>query len=226
MSHLILMRHGQSIWNERNLFTGWVDVPLSQKGIDEALKASDLLKNTPIDIVFTSTLIRAEMTAYLALLNHQSGKVPIVQHTENGNHDKWHRIHSLEGLQDAIPVFRNSALNERMYGSLQGKNKDEARKSFGTEKVEEWRRSFRTAPPEGESLAETSMRTLPYFYSEIVPRLDEGLNVLVAAHGNSLRAIMMAIENISEEEIPRLEIPTGVPIFYTYEETLFVKGNY
>lgn len=192
MSSLILIRHGQSLWNAANRFTGWTDIDLSPKGEEEAVEAGMRLAGTLIDRVHTSDLIRAQRTAEIILkLNEASGDVP---------------------------TRYDERLNERHYGSLQGLNKVETAEKHGAKQVRIWRRSFDVAPPGGESLEMTAARTIPYFLEEIVPDLERGLNVLVSAHGNSLRSIVMHIEAITPEEIVSLEIPTGVPLFYTYAE--------
>ena len=221
-SKLILMRHGQSEWNKLNLFTGWVDVPLSQEGIDEAIKGGEEIKNIPIDIIFTSTLVRAHMTLFLAMLNHQSKKTPVFQH-QDGKMKSWSKINSEKSQKETIPVFYSWHLNERMYGDLQGLNKDETRKKFGADQVKIWRRSFDVAPPNGESLKLTSERTLHYFKGEILPYLEKGKNVFISAHGNSLRSIVMFLDNLTGEEVVSLEIPTGKPIIYEYDDKKFYK---
>lgn len=217
MGSLILLRHGMSAWNKANLFTGWVDVPLCQEGIVEAYKAGEQIKDFPIDVVFCSTLVRSIMTAMIALTNHSSGKVPVIQH-EDGRMHAWGNIFSEKAKDATIPVYLSEALNERMYGALQGMNKQEMREKFGDEQVHVWRRSYHTQPPEGESLEDTCARAIPYFCSDILPRLQKGENVFVAAHGNSLRAIVKVIENISNEDISKFEIATGVPRMYEMKQ--------
>lgn len=224
MATLILMRHGQSLWNKLNLFTGWVDVPLSTKGIEESLAGGMKIQHIPIDIVFTSTLIRAQMTAMLALSVHSSKKVPIILHTGEGKLDEWAHIYSEQTLTNTISVIRAWQLNERMYGELQGLNKQELSDRFGADQVQIWRRSFDTPPPEGESLKMTAERTLPYFKEKIIPCLQKGENVFVSAHGNSLRSIIMEIENLNKEEIVHLELSTGLPLIYHYQQGLFKKS--
>ena len=189
MSTLVLLRHGQSQWNLENRFTGWVDVPLTENGQAEARRAGKLLKGLRIrfDLAYTSVLSRAIET------------LSIVQ-SELGQRD--------------LPVIKDAALNERHYGDLQGLNKDETRKKFGEEQVKRWRRSYDVAPPNGESLKDTAARTLPYFESRILPDLKAGKNVLVAAHGNSLRSIVMFLDKLTQEQVLALEIATGVPILY------------
>ena len=220
MAKLVLLRHGQSVWNAKNLFTGWVDVPLSPKGIDEALSAGKKICDIPFDAIFVSSLSRAQLTAMIAMSVHDEGKVPCVVHPEGSKLEKWGKSF---GNQETVPTYVAWELNERMYGELQGINKDDARAQFGKEQVKIWRRSFATPPPGGESLKDTAARTLPYFDEKIVPCLEKGQNVLVSAHGNSLRAIIMQLDGLSEEEILEFEIPTGEPIFYTFKDGKFLK---
>ena len=223
MPRLILMRHGQSTWNQLNLFTGWVDVPLSSLGIEESLCGGNLIKDIPIDIIFTSTLVRAQMTAFLALSVHNSLKTPVVLHEKEGLLEEWGKVYSQEALANLIPVYRASELNERMYGELQGLNKAETAKKYGSEQVQIWRRSYDIAPPNGESLEMTAARSIPYFEEKIVPYLQDGKNVFICAHGNSLRSIMMDLDGLSKEEVVRLELATGKPILYEYSEGQFKK---
>lgn len=191
MTILVLIRHGQSVWNATNRFTGWTDVELSEKGEGEAATAGEQLADVPFDVVHTSALIRAQKTAEIVMSkNRVSGEIPTKQ---------------------------DERLNERHYGDLQGLNKAETAEIHGAEQVHIWRRSFDVPPPGGESLEMTAERTIPYFVEEIIPDLDSGMNVLVAAHGNSLRSIVMHIEEISPEEITKLEIPTGVPMYYEFD---------
>lgn len=213
---LILLRHGQSVWNKKNLFTGWVDIPMSEEGIQECIRAGKVIENLDIDVIFTSSLIRAQMTVPLALLHHKSGKIPVFLHPGEGKLDEWAHVYSDEAKKQLIPVYQSWHLNERMYGELQGLNKAETAKQYGEEQVHIWRRSFDVRPPEGESLKMTAERTLPYFRKEIVPFLEKGQTVLISAHGNSLRSIAMDIENLSEQEVVALELATGNPRIYTY----------
>tara|TARA_B100000676_G_scaffold287424_1_gene317940 strand:- start:1037 stop:1639 length:603 start_codon:yes stop_codon:yes gene_type:complete len=191
MGRLILIRHGQSVWNAENRFTGWTDVDLSEKGVREAERAGELLSEIRFDVVHTSGLIRAKRTAEI--------------------------IMSRNSVSGNIPVMEDDRLNERHYGDLQGLNKAETAEKHGAEQVHIWRRSFDIPPPGGESLKMNAERTIPYFEEEIVPDLEEGKNVLVSAHGNSLRSIVMHIESISPSEIVSLEIATGAPMFYDYK---------
>ena len=190
MPKLVLIRHGQSVWNAENRFTGWTDVDLSDRGVLEAEAAGDSLAEIRFDVVHTSGLRRAQRTAEIII---------------------GRNTHSSD-----VPVFRDERLNERHYGDLQGLNKAETAEIHGADQVHIWRRSFDVPPPGGESLKMNAERTIPYFEEEILPDLDEGKNVLVSAHGNSLRSIVMHIESISPEDIVSLEIATGTPRFYDY----------
>jgi 2,3-bisphosphoglycerate-dependent phosphoglycerate mutase len=186
---LVLVRHGQSEWNLKNLFTGWKDVDLTDVGVNEAKEAGRKLKaqGLTFDVAFTSALKRAQRT--LGLILDEMG-------TPN------------------IPIMHDQALNERDYGDLVGMNKDDARKKWGEEQVLKWRRSYDIQPPGGESLKDTVARTLPYFIQEILPRVLRGERTIVAAHGNSLRALVMVLERLSPEGILKRELATGVPIVY------------
>jgi 2,3-bisphosphoglycerate-dependent phosphoglycerate mutase len=196
MSKLILLRHGQSAWNLENRFTGWIDIDLTPQGMTEAREAGQKIKvaNIHIDEAFTSVLKRAIDTLTLCL--HSCG-------------------------QENVPVSYDQALNERHYGDLQGLNKDETAEKFGADQVKIWRRSYSVRPPGGESLEDTAARTLPYFKQHIVPALQAGKNVIVSAHGNSLRAIIMFLDQLTEEQVIELNVPNGVPIVYDFDS----KGN-
>lgn len=217
MAQLVLIRHGESMWNKKNVFTGWVDVPLSTNGINEALKAGDQLAGITFDAVYTSVQIRAIQTAMIALACNKSDKTPVIIHLE-GKMAEWTGIYSEEMKTNIVPVYRDWHLNERYYGQLQGKNKAETAQLYGKEQVRLWRRSYDIAPPEGECLKDTAERTIPFFKDMILKDLQEGKNVLVSAHGNSLRSIVMYIENLSREEVLDLEIPTGSPILFDFSD--------
>ena len=223
MPKLILMRHGQSEWNLGNRFTGWVDIPLSEKGVFEAIDGGKKIKDIPIDIVYVSTLIRSQMTACLAMLHHFSKKVLAIQHPDNEKLNSWGKIHDENAKENTIPAYISWELNERMYGNLQGLNKDETREKYGKEQVHIWRRSFDVAPPDGESLEMNAKRTIPYFKKEIMFHLENGNNVFISAHGNSLRSIVMYLDKLSPDEVVKLEIPTGAPIIYKYEDEKWNK---
>ena len=224
MAKLILIRHGQSLWNKKNVFTGWVDVPLSQEGILEATKAGEKLADIEFDLVYTSVQIRAIETAMIALAGNKSEKTPVVIHTD-GKMGDWTTIYSEEMNRNLIPVYRDWHLNERYYGELQGKNKAETAAVYGDEQVHIWRRSYDVAPPQGECLKDTAERTIPFFKENILPQLAAGKNVLVSAHGNSLRSIVMFIENLNRDQVLKLEIPTGVPVAYELKEGKLVKSS-
>jgi len=230
MSLLILMRHGQSMWNAAKLFTGWVDVPLTNVGIEEAITGGKQIAHLDLDEVHVSTLIRAQMTAMIALAQHKGGKTPVFQYPEpkaglssvsenEARMIEWAQIKGESGAVDVLPVHVSWQLNERMYGDLQGLNKDATRQAYGEEQVHIWRRSFDVPPPSGESLKLTAERTIPYLDSTLIPSLQSGKNVFVAAHGNSLRSIIMHIEGLSEEEVLSLEVPTGQPMVYQWAES-------
>ena len=220
MALLILLRHGQSMWNERNLFTGWVNIPLSQNGINEAIQAGIELADTPIDIAYTSTLMRAQQTAMIALAQHHSKKVPIIL-PQSEIDKKQQQIHAQNITDESIPTYVDWRLNERQYGELQGFNKAETAKKYGADQVKLWRRSYDIAPPAGESLAMTKERTLPCLNTEIKPLLDANKNILVSAHGNSLRSIIMSIEGLTEAESLNFELQTGIPRIYEYNSGEF-----
>lgn len=190
MARLVLLRHGESQWNLENRFTGWVDVPLSPKGIEEAKQAGEKLRGFTFDRAFTSVLSRANETLRIVL----------------------------ETIgQTQIPIEKDKALNERMYGDLQGLNKAETAKKYGEAQVKIWRRSYDVKPPGGESLKDTAERALPYYEKMIKPYLLQGQTIIVAAHGNSLRALVMELDRLSKEEVLELNIPTGVPLLYEFD---------
>jgi len=186
MATLVLVRHGQSLWNLENRFTGWVDVPLTELGRQEARRAGELVADVSFDVAYTSTLSRAQETLDAIL----AGRAP------------------------RPPVIRDSALNERHYGDLQGLNKADTAKRYGEAQVKIWRRSYDVAPPNGESLEMTAKRTLPFFERAIGGDLRQGKRVLVVAHGNSIRSIVMKLDGLSEEQVVALELETGVPWVY------------
>lgn len=195
MAQLVIFRHGQSIWNLENKFTGWVDVELSPKGIEEAKNAGVKLKGYAFDYAYASDLKRAQNTLTMAL--ESAGHSPV------------------------SPVY-NKALNERMYGDLQGLDKTETAEKYGEEQVKIWRRSFDMPPPNGESLKDTADRVIPYFETEIIPKLKAGKNVVIAAHGNSLRALIMYLEKMTPEQILEFEIGTAQPRLYDLDNNMNV----
>lgn len=225
-SKLILLRHGQSEWNKRDLFTGWVDIPLSEEGIKEAIDAGRKIADIPIDVIYTSTLMRAQMTAMIVMAYHGEGKVPVILHPGEGKLESWAKIHNPKAASRTIPVVEAWELNERMYGDLQGLNKQDMREQYGDEQVHIWRRSFDTPPPSGECLADTAARAIPYFQEKIVPHLASEQNVFISAHGNSLRAIIMHLDGLSKEEVVNLELPTGLPVIYEYKDGTFTKKKH
>lgn len=196
MAKLFLVRHGQSQWNLENRFTGWKNVDITEKGEQEAKATGVFLKDENIDLAFTSDLIRAQHT--LQIILEETGKTD-------------------------IPVTKNKALNERAYGDLEGLNKADTAEKYGAEQVHIWRRSFDVPPPNGESLKDTYERVIPYYNEMILPHLKEGKNVLIVAHGNSLRALIMYLENLSPEEILKREIATGEPVSYAFDENMNVE---
>jgi 2,3-bisphosphoglycerate-dependent phosphoglycerate mutase len=220
---LILLRHGKSEWNQKNRFTGWVDVPLSKDGVIEAQKAGRRIKHIHFDAIFISTLIRAQMTAMIAMSEHDTGKTPVILHENEGKLEDWGKIYDEKARENCIPVYVSSRINERMYGELQGLDKDETRAKFGKDQVKIWRRSFDIPPPSGESLEMTAKRSIPYFKEKILPLVASGKNVLVSAHGNSLRSIVMFLDNLTNEQVLELEIPTGEPLCYHFEGETWSK---
>jgi 2,3-bisphosphoglycerate-dependent phosphoglycerate mutase len=219
MAKLILTRHGQSLWNAANKFTGWVDVPLSERGRAEATIASTKLREYRVDVVFTSKLIRAIETAVCILTECDDicgGKIPIIQHEDDD--PDWKGLDNYDNPDEVLPIFTNAALDERYYGNLQGLNKAQTAAEYGADQVQLWRRSYDIAPPGGESLEDTQARVLPYFNETILPYLLQGKNVMIAAHGNSLRSIIMKLDKLSGEEVATLELGTAVPIVYDIDE--------
>ncbi|MTV27651.1 2,3-diphosphoglycerate-dependent phosphoglycerate mutase [Nitriliruptoraceae bacterium ZYF776] len=197
MPTLALVRHGQSLWNLENRFTGWVDVPLTEKGEAEARRGGERLRGTHFDVAYTSRLTRAQET--LRLLTETAGLT--------------------------LPTIRDEALNERHYGDLQGLDKAATAERYGDEQVHIWRRSFATPPPNGESLKDTAARTLPFFERAILGDIRQGKDVLVVAHGNSNRAIVMRLDELAEDEVPGLELATGVPLVYDLDEDGTVRDK-
>uniref|UniRef100_A0A2P2P093 phosphoglycerate mutase (2,3-diphosphoglycerate-dependent) n=1 Tax=Rhizophora mucronata TaxID=61149 RepID=A0A2P2P093_RHIMU len=220
---LILIRHGESLWNEKNLFTGCVDVPLTKRGVEEAVEAGKRISNIPVDMIYTSALIRAQMTAMLAMTQHRRRKVPIIMHNESEQARAWSQVFSEDTIKQSIPVITAWQLNERMYGELQGLNKAETAERYGKEKVHEWRRSYDTPPPKGESLEMCAERAVAYFKDHIKPQLLSGKNVMIAAHGNSLRSIIMHLDKLTSQEVVALELSTGVPMLYIFKEGKFIR---
>ncbi|KAK3011242.1 hypothetical protein RJ639_010697, partial [Escallonia herrerae] len=222
-SALILIRHGESMWNEKNLFTGCVDVPLTKKGVEEAIEAGKRISRIPIDIIYTSGLVRSQMTAMLALTQHCCKKVPIVMHNETEQARLWSQIYSEDTKKEAIPVVQAWQLNERMYGDLQGLNKQETAENYGKDQVHRWRRSYEVRPPNGESLEMCLQRAVTFFKEHIEPKLLTGKHVMVVAHANSLRSIIMYLDKLTPQEVINLELSTGIPMLYIYEAGEFTR---
>ena len=199
MVQLCLLRHGESLWNKENRFTGWVDVPLTDFGRKQAEKAGESIKKEGLQF----------QVAYTSVLNRAIETLEIVMKT----------------IQQNISVIKDSALNERMYGDLQGLNKEDTAKKYGAEQVHIWRRSYAVRPPNGESLEDTQKRTIPFFINCIMTDIKEGKNVLVVAHGNSLRSIIMYLDKLSKEQVLSLELPTGLPIVYSIDSNGMVTSK-
>ena len=208
MNKLILLRHGQSQWNLENRFTGWKDVSLTEKGIKEAIDAGRLMNkhNISIDLIFSSVLQRANETARLTVLEMN--------------------LKHLWNEENELIMMRDQALNERDYGDLVGLNKQETADKFGKEQVHIWRRSFDVPPPGGESLKNVVERVKPYFDTNIEPELQKQKNILISAHGNSLRAMMICVGLYQPGEITKIELPTGSPFVFCYEEGQLIKSEY
>jgi len=197
MPKLVLIRHGQSLWNLENRFTGWVDVPLTPLGEEEAVKAGEKLRGMEFQVAYTSVLTRAQKTLDLVM----------------------------QAMGVTLPIIRDQALNERHYGDLQGLNKAETAKQYGDAQVKLWRRSYDVPPPNGEALKNTAERTLPFFERCILGDIRQGKNVLVVAHGNSNRSIVMRLDKLSEQEVLELNLDTGVPLVYDMDENGTVLGK-
>ncbi|MBN43763.1 MAG: 2,3-bisphosphoglycerate-dependent phosphoglycerate mutase [Alphaproteobacteria bacterium] len=210
MNYLIIMRHGQSRWNLENRFTGWEDVDLTAVGEDEACRAGELIKDFPIDAVYSSTLKRARRTVEMALDSADEAGA------------------NLAGLRakDGWRITHDDALRERDYGDLVGLNKAETAEKYGDEQVRLWRRGFEVCPPNGESLADVVERVRPYYYAEIGPLVETGRNVLISAHGNSLRALLLILGEYTADEIPNVELPTGRPLVFEFTDGVKQKSYY
>ncbi|AKB32768.1 Phosphoglycerate mutase [Methanosarcina siciliae HI350] len=237
MSYLIIVRHGESGWNVDGRFGGWVDVPLTGKGIKEALLCAAELEEIDLDLAFTSKLIRAQETLFLILSKQK--KIGVFVHeeaetergraesgNEAGKDNKEKRYaYPPKTEKNLIPIHSNEALNERYYGILQGKKKDKMKEKYGEEQILHWCRSFDEGPPEGESLKDIYRRAVPYFEKEIFPTLQDGKNVIVCAHQNSLRALIKHIEGISNEDIRKIRLANARPVIYTYSGGRLVRKN-
>ncbi len=224
MAVLVLVRHGESRWNLSNRFTGWVDVPLSENGVREAERVAIHCKKFDYSVAFTSVLARAQATLLIILARQD--KTGIFQHAENFRYSKW--THLPKRQEEDMPIFENAALNERYYGELQGMNKRAAEKKYGKKNVLAWRRGYVARPPGGESLKETHARVRRYLVQRILPRVRRGENVLVVAHGNTLRAIIKHLERISDNDISFVDLPEAKPFVYEHRRGRFVRteGKY
>ena len=221
MPRLILVRHGQSTWNLQNRFTGWIDVSLSRQGMTEAEKAGQLLADEHFEVAFTSALQRAQDTLYEILKQNRYCEQYVRVHEQSR---KWYENFTpAVGDKSELKIYMSEKLNERYYGDLQGLNKDLASQQYGAEQVQLWRRSYSTPPPNGESLEMTAARVLPYYQQHIAVQLRTRRTVLVTAHGNSLRALIMHIESLSSEAIVQKEIPTGTPLVYEFTSELQLR---
>lgn len=214
MAKLFLVKNGQSIFNLENRFTGWVDIGLDRKGFEQVKKIGEKLKNIKFNIIFTSKLIRAEQTLYEILNSNNSSNKIRKEHVDN--FELYNSFFKLEKGENEILLHSSDKLNERFYGDLQGLNKTDTIKRFGEKQVSLWENGFDVTPPGGESLKDTIKRTLPYYEKKIIPYLKENKNVLIVAHNNSLKSIIKKIENISDEEISKLELKTEEIIIYTF----------
>jgi 2,3-bisphosphoglycerate-dependent phosphoglycerate mutase len=237
MSYLILLRHGESGWNLDGRFGGWVDVPLTGKGIKEALLCAAELEDIGLDLAFTSKLIRAQETLFLIL--SKQAKIGVFVHEEAsvrdariGDRDENRKdnkrsnySYPQETEKSLIPIYSSEALNERYYGILQGKKKEEMKEKYGEEQILHWCRSYNEGPPEGESLKDIYGRVVPYFEKEIFPTLQDGKNVIVCAHQNSLRALIKHIEGISSEGIREVRLANARPVIYTFSRGRLVREN-
>ncbi|MEI7512095.1 MAG: 2,3-bisphosphoglycerate-dependent phosphoglycerate mutase [Candidatus Uhrbacteria bacterium] len=219
MSTLVLIRHGESRWNQCNRFTGWIDVPLSERGMAEAEECAEHCKQFDFSAAFTSKLERAHGTMFITL--SKQNRTGIVQHEHDTKYYQWVK-RSNNCTTGEIPIFESTHLNERYYGALQGMDKEAAEKKYGKEKVMNWRRGYSARPPGGgESLEDTSNRVLPYVKKHIFPRIKKGEQILVVAHGNTLRAVVKYLEKISDEDIAKLDLPEAQPLIYKY-----IKGEW
>ncbi|KAJ7519229.1 hypothetical protein O6H91_20G029900 [Diphasiastrum complanatum] len=233
-SHLVLMRHGESMWNDLKLFTGDVDIPLTEKGVMEALEGGKAVSAIDFDIIFTSRLVRSKQTALIAMTQSKFKRVPVLVRGgyygkgKTGDENRLRlRDAAARALEHAscemVPVYADPALNERCYGDLQGLSKEAAVKEFGLDMVKKWRRSHDTRPPNGESLQDTAKRVLACFHSTIMPRLMEGRKVLVVAHGNVLRCLLAHIAGLTDQEMLRLQIVTALPYAYAFDGKSFAE---
>lgn len=222
---LVLVRHGESRFNEMNLFTGWLDIPLTEKGIDEARSVARHCEKFDYDAVFTSHLERARETLVIILSDQE--RIGIFHHSENERYDIPEDVRPLIS-ESILPVYSNESLNERSYGLLQGMDKKKVADTYGDDQVLKWRRGFLDTPPGGESLKDVYDRSLKYFQETIMPRLEIGETNLIVAHGNTLRALIKFLDNIDDNKISFIDLPFGEPLVYEYEQGVFerVEGCY
>jgi 2,3-bisphosphoglycerate-dependent phosphoglycerate mutase len=217
MSYLILVRHGESRWNLANKFTGWVDVPLSRHGVEEAVNTARKLKGIKIDQAFVSHLERAHETLTI-ILSRQEMTGIFLHHDER--REKWYKARDLSEKNEIL-THSTRLLNERYYGLLQGLNKNAVRKKYGEEKVLEWRRGYNVRPPGGESIEDVYRRAIPYFMENVMPLLRDGKNVIIVSHGNVMRTILKHIEDIPAGQLPYLDLPSAMPLIYRYSKRGF-----
>ncbi len=222
---LVIVRHGQSRFNELNIFTGWLDVPLSEKGISEAHKVTEHCKNFDYDVIFTSKLKRAHET--LSVILSKQNKIGLFLHGGDKNYSIPDNLDP-ELSEKILIVYSDEALNERAYGALQGMNKEKASQIYGELQVFKWRRGFTDKPPQGESLKDVYERAVPYIERVVIPRLKHGETILIVGHGNTLRAVIKYLENIEDNEISFIELPLGHPLVYEYKSGKIIRteGEY
>lgn len=225
MTYLVLVRHGEARLNLEKRFAGWLDTPLTEKGIEDALHCASDLAGIDFDLAFTSRLIRARETLFLILSKQKKAGIVVHEAEAEGEAASHRERYSFpEKLTDeVIPIYSNEALNERYYGLLQGKKKKKMKEKYGDEQIFIWCRSFETGPPGGESLKDIYARAVPFFEKEILPAVKDGKNVIVCAHQNSLRALIKHIENISDEDIPSVALATATFLVYRYSGGRLVK---
>lgn len=226
MGNLILVRHGEPGLKPEDRLAGWVDVPLSRKGIEEALECAAGLENYEIDLAFTSNLIRAQETLFIILSEQKKTGILIHEKEDKENQGKYEWYSYPESLgKELIPIYTTAALNERYYGKLQGKKKEKMEEKYGAEKLASWRWNFEPGPPEGESLKAVYKRAVPYFEQNILPAIKKGKNVLICAHQSSLRALVKYIEEVSDEDIREVKFSTSEIAIYRFFEDRLVREN-
>jgi 2,3-bisphosphoglycerate-dependent phosphoglycerate mutase len=221
MGYLFLVRHGESRWNLSNKFTGWVDVPLSQKGVQDVMGVADTLNNVELHHAFTSNLERAHQT--LTIILSRQKMTGIFLHPDEKK-KSWYTFDESKNGHD-IQVHATALLNERYYGKLQGMDKDAARKKFGEDVVKKWRRGWDERPPGGESIKDVYKRAMPFFKKHVTPLLEDNKNVIISAHGNTLRAVLKYIENMPPDKIPHLNLPPAELITYDFQKGMFSRSD-